>query len=78
LIKQQRDNENRITLKPNYNTLNSVIEFKNNYIIDFRISYSIAEAIGFNSEMLLKKMEYILVKIQLILRIQIAFRFIAV
>jgi len=33
LMKQQGDDESSITLKPNYNTLKSVIELKNNYII---------------------------------------------
>jgi len=33
------DDENSIILKPNYNTLKSEIEIKNNYIIGFRDSW---------------------------------------
>lgn len=48
LMEQKGDDKNSITITPNYNTLKSRIELKNNYVVDFRIRNSIAEVLGFD------------------------------
>ena len=48
LIELRGDDKDSITLTPNYNTLKSRIEVKNNYVVDFRVSNSVNEVLGFN------------------------------
>ena len=43
------ENKDNITITPNYNTLKSRIELKNNAVVDFRIANSINEVLGFDS-----------------------------
>ena len=52
LIEKEGDDKSSITITPNYNTLRSRIELKNNYVIDFRIPNSISDLLGFNSRFL--------------------------
>ena len=47
LIEQNGDDKNSITITPNYNTLRSRIELKNNYKVDFRKPGSIGKMLGF-------------------------------
>ena len=49
LIEQKGDNKESITILPNYNTLKSRIELKNNYGIDFRIPNSVNTVLGFDA-----------------------------
>ena len=52
LMEQRRDDKNNITITPNFNTLKSRIELKNDYIVDFRIPNSIGDVLGFGSAFL--------------------------
>ena len=52
LIREKSDNENSITLTPNYNTLKSRIELKNDYSIDFRPPHTLNSVLGFDSSYL--------------------------
>ena len=45
-MEQRRDDKNNITITPNFNTLKSRIELKNDYIVDFRIPNSIGDVLG--------------------------------
>ena len=48
LISEKGDDENSITLTPNYNTLKSRIELKNDYSIDFRPPHTLNSVLGFD------------------------------
>lgn len=52
LIEQKGDNKDNFSLTPNYNTLKSKIEIKNNYVVDFRVPNSIGDVLGFGSTFL--------------------------
>ena len=52
LIREKGDDENSITLTPNYNTLKSRIELKNDYSIDFRPPHTLNSVLGFDSSYL--------------------------
>ena len=49
IIKQKGDDENSISITPNYNTLKSRIELKNDYTIDFRPQHTLNSVLGFDS-----------------------------
>ena len=49
LIEQNGDDKESITILPNYNTLKSRIELKNDYVIDFRVPNSINSVLGFDA-----------------------------
>ena len=51
-MEQRRDDKNNITITPNFNTLKSRIELKNDYRVDFRIPNSIGDVLGFGSAFL--------------------------
>lgn len=53
LLENNGDNKTSITITPNYNTLKSRIELKNNCAIDFRPRNSINEILGFDSTYLI-------------------------
>ena len=52
LIREKGDDENSITLTPNYNKLKSRIELKNYYYIDFRPPHTLNSVLGFDSSYL--------------------------
>ena len=52
LIREKGDDENSITLTPNYNTLKSRIELKNDYSIDFRPPHTLNSVLCFDSSYL--------------------------
>ena len=53
LNREKSDDENYIILTPNYNTLKSIIELKNDYSIDFRPLHTLNSVLGFDSSYLI-------------------------